>query len=92
MTMPTEHQIDEFVNMLKAHDWFYDYSDDHQAWTSGRQQANKIAGKALSHEVYDRIYQMWVETVQKRDKFTDPVTYRKDFVDGVKASLIPATA
>jgi hypothetical protein len=35
--------LEEFEQLLKAHDWTYNYSDDHRAWTKGREQANKIA-------------------------------------------------
>ena len=31
-----------FARMLKKHDWFYDYSDDHRAWTRGRESWKNI--------------------------------------------------
>ena len=35
--------LEEFEQLLKAHDWTYNYSDDHRVWTKGREQANNIA-------------------------------------------------
>lgn len=87
LNTPTAHQIDEFVSTLKAHDWFYDYSDDRQTWIAGREQANKISAKALSHEIYGRIYRMWKETIMERAKFTDVIAHRKEFVDAIKADV-----
>ena len=35
--------LEEFEQLLKAHDWTYNDSDDHRVWTKGREQANNIA-------------------------------------------------
>lgn len=88
MNAPTAHQIDEYVNQLKAHDWFYDYSDDHRVWVAGREAANKLSGKALSHEIYNQVYRMWQDTVIKREKYTDVVAHRNAFVQGIKNQLM----
>lgn len=29
---------------LKAHDWFYTYSDDHRTWCKGEAQSREIEG------------------------------------------------
>jgi hypothetical protein len=34
--------LSEFEEMLKTHDWFFDYSDDHRAWEKGRKEAFAI--------------------------------------------------
>ena len=34
--------LEQFEQLLKGHDWYYDYSDDHSVWTRGREHANKI--------------------------------------------------
>jgi hypothetical protein len=28
--------LDQYIAQLKAHDWFYEYSDDHRVWQAGR--------------------------------------------------------
>ena len=35
--------LEDFEQLLRTHDWTYNYSDDHSVWTKGREQANKIA-------------------------------------------------
>ena len=34
--------INEFETMLRGHDWFYHYSDDHRYYTRGRDQRDAI--------------------------------------------------
>jgi len=29
-------------SLLKTHDWFYQYSDDHRVWKKGRDQEDEI--------------------------------------------------
>lgn len=31
-----------FARMLKKHDWFYHYADDHRAWTKGQDSWKNI--------------------------------------------------
>lgn len=39
----------EFGKKIKSHDWYYGYSDDHRAWTRGRDAAQvlRVAHKDL---------------------------------------------
>ena len=87
LNTPTPYQIDEFVNQLKAHDWFYEFSDDHSVWISGRKSANKLSAKALSHGVYDSIYRNWADTVFNRANYQDVVAHRNAFIEEVKAAV-----
>ena len=34
--------VQEFYDVLKAHDWSFNYSDDHRHWTRGRDQMEHI--------------------------------------------------
>ena len=34
--------LQEFYDLLKAHDWTYEYSDDHRHWTRGCDEDNMI--------------------------------------------------
>lgn len=38
-----------FHALCAAHDWYYNYSDDHKAWERGRAQADKLTALAASH-------------------------------------------
>ena len=35
---------EDFLKLLKSHDWYYDMSDDHRVWDSGRRESEKIHG------------------------------------------------
>jgi len=32
----------EFYDMLDAHDWYYQFSDDHRSWLAGQNQMMRI--------------------------------------------------
>tara|TARA_Y100000385_G_scaffold287967_1_gene353413 strand:- start:1688 stop:1891 length:204 start_codon:yes stop_codon:yes gene_type:complete len=34
--------LDTLEQLLKKHDWYFDYSDDHRAWQRGRDQRDEI--------------------------------------------------
>jgi len=33
---------DQYIQLLKNHDWYYQYSDDHRAYTAGRESWGRI--------------------------------------------------
>lgn len=35
-------KLEKLESLLKSHDWFYEYSDDHRVWTKGHNQYQKI--------------------------------------------------
>jgi len=37
--------LEMFEQMCKAHDWYYDYSDDHTVWKRGRESEAKLISK-----------------------------------------------
>ena len=54
--------LEYLENILSKHDWFYDYSDDHRAWSKGRDQADELrrqvdicCGLGLSAEAQELI-------------------------------------
>lgn len=34
--------MEEYINLLKTHDWYYDFSDDHSVWKAGEAQYKRI--------------------------------------------------
>jgi len=34
--------LKQYIDMLKKHDWTYDYADDHRAWSKGQQERGAI--------------------------------------------------
>ena len=49
---------DQYIKVLKQHDWFYEYSDDHRVWDKGRGKRHEL-GK-LQSEV-DPNFDIWNE-------------------------------
>ncbi len=54
-------------SLLKTHDWYYQYSDDHRVWTKGRERADEIQRQlsiccglgldAIAQELYNKYQQ-----------------------------------
>jgi hypothetical protein len=58
--------IQRLEELMKSHDWFYDYSDDHRIWERGRTQraeiystADALRSMGYSSEV-DRLFEEYV--------------------------------
>lgn len=60
---PAESGIDQYLDKLKRHDWFYNFSDDMRAWNRG--EAEKKELKAIYQKLND------VEKQRALDAFTD---------------------
>jgi hypothetical protein len=50
--------------LLKSHDWYYDYSDDYSAWTRGRDERNAI------NQEQKRLISTGLATVEEVQKLT----------------------
>ena len=37
-----EYVLDTLESLLKTHDWYYEYSDDHRAWKKGAEERREI--------------------------------------------------
>lgn len=44
-------QLQELESLLKEHDWYYMYSDDHSVWKKGVEE-RKIIGELTARLVY----------------------------------------
>ena len=62
---------ENFINALKSHDWFFDFSDDHSVWTRGRDEKSSLVamGKQLvnSEEMTSgQVANLWNEFAPER--------------------------
>ena len=39
---PSQEQLALYQQRLAAHDWFFEYSDDHSVWLSGRAELGQL--------------------------------------------------
>ena len=62
--------LQEFYDLLKRHDWSFEYSDDHRHWQRGRDQLNQIQDilkqnkdNPRNRSLYDQ-YRAWAFDVE----------------------------
>ena len=62
--------LQEFYDLLKIHDWSYEYSDDHRYWNKGRNEDGMIQHILQGHSrdpqfrgLYDQ-YRSWAFDTQ----------------------------
>ena len=76
--------LQQYIDMLKSHDWTYDYSDDHNAWTKGHEERNAIRSMAQKIdpdlEIYNKYDPLKQEELdEKLGKDDDMGDWVKDF-------------
>lgn len=49
-------EASEFFKLLEKHDWFYQYSDDHRAWTKGSDEARRLQAIIQEDPLFTRMY------------------------------------
>ena len=54
--MNTMKGLKEYLKALESHDWFYIYSDDHQAYMKGSSEKDQLRKLAM---IYDHNFQIW---------------------------------
>lgn len=62
--------IKQFYDILSQHDWYYQYSDDHNVWKRGQEESSRI--RQILQVEHPRSYQLrelynqWVRFVNKQ--------------------------
>lgn len=80
--MATIAQLDEFIQELQCHDWYYEYSDDGSVWRRGRAQRQALEAKAdrdldlaIALSTYKNCYfndtRAWEDKKEFRDRLID---------------------
>ena len=44
--------VEEYFDMLKRHDWFYEYSDDHSVWQKGQSAKAELQSLAKTNDQF----------------------------------------
>jgi uncharacterized ParB-like nuclease family protein len=47
---------EDFIKMLKGHDWYYQFSDDHRYWSAGNSQRKAIQAVLKDHPEWRTLY------------------------------------
>jgi hypothetical protein len=48
--------VNDYIDLLKSHDWYYSYSDDHRVWKDGELKARQLQELQQAH---DPDFQVW---------------------------------
>ena len=54
--MNTMLGLKEYLKALESHDWYYNYSDDHQVYMKGSSEKDNLRKLAM---IYDHNFQIW---------------------------------
>ena len=60
---------ENYVRLLKSHDWYYDYSDDHSVWRRGNEAHSRLRG---IQKTIDPTYAHWNEHAPEGFRVTPP--------------------
>tara|TARA_R110000803_G_scaffold194358_2_gene257415 strand:- start:587 stop:841 length:255 start_codon:yes stop_codon:yes gene_type:complete len=80
--MVNQWLIEDLKGLLLAHDWYFEYSDDHRVWQRGSDQRRTI--KAMSEklglaDIFDRAFD--AVTRNELQSFLDEVFHMKQLED-----------
>lgn len=65
--MTTEHNArEEYIALCRSHDWGYNYSDDHRAWTRGKAERAELNRLARGNPGLSRIYMEFATANRER--------------------------
>jgi len=66
-----------YFKSLESHDWYYNYSDDHRAWSKGSEESRRLQSIAQENPTLLRMYNdysNWVHmTPEDRREAPEPV-------------------
>lgn len=48
--------LKQYEELLKAHDWYYQYSDDHSAWRRGQSSISRLRQMAKQSEEHLKMF------------------------------------
>jgi hypothetical protein len=62
-----ENSLENYKKLLKNHDWYWVFADDHRSWEAGQREVDGIvaAYKQLSPEDKKEAYDHWVDLYKK---------------------------
>tara|TARA_R110002020_G_scaffold279976_3_gene495768 strand:- start:788 stop:1057 length:270 start_codon:yes stop_codon:yes gene_type:complete len=61
--MLTQEEIEDKVNLILNHDWFYMYSDDHRVWERGEANSKRLSALCNEDIAFKEIHRMYSSEV-----------------------------
>lgn len=84
----TLHEFDAYVELLKFHDWFYDYSDDHQVWATGNARDRRLRSEAQSQPLLKEALAIWERFVHNTDRGEEAIAARDAAINEIRTELL----
>lgn len=81
----TAEEFDAYVNLLKGHDWFYEYSDDYSVWRAGQKSQEELYRKSNQSYELGEAYSAYSKWIYDGRKGESPlIRMRKQLFDCVQ--------
>lgn len=52
--------LENYIEQLTNHDWFYSYSDDNRVWRSGVEREKYLVDLSKTHPMFAEAYKAWL--------------------------------
>ena len=60
--MQSKSELDNYEALLKKHDWYYNYSDDHSVWRRGRDSYAELCKQQVKLDPTKEIWNKYVKS------------------------------
>lgn len=57
---PAEVSANEFWDLLRKHDWHYQYSDDYSVWRAGSDERDYLRRVAMQSDTHTDFFRRWL--------------------------------
>lgn len=84
----TLEAFDDYVRLLKFHDWYYDDSDDHMVWTKGNRYEKSLEARAKSNPFMGRALAIWKRYVHNTDRGKEAIAARDAAINEIRTELL----
>lgn len=86
----TLHEFNAYVEMLKSHDWFYAYSDDHRVWATGNAVEKVLFEMAAKDSFYKEALAIWKRSIFNTDRGKEAIAARDAALNEIRTELLIA--
>lgn len=62
-------KLKEFYEQLEAHDWFYEWSDDHSVWGRGKEDRDRLKEISKESREHGVLFTQWHDHMFSGESF-----------------------
>ena len=75
------NELEQYYKDLEKHDWYYNYSDDHRAWTKGLNESKRLQAICQEDDTLSKMYTDFCNWVNNPREIKKPQL--EDYIAGV---------